>query len=136
MASIGAAAFDGCTLFDQFFEAGAVGKAGQAVGDKFAAQVALGHHFLRPVDQRQQEQPVVVARFGGQGADRSAQVARGGPLAQLAGKLLRFVGVLRCPLDRAQQFNRRVRRQRGQLQPVEGRVAGDAGENCRGRAGG
>lgn len=46
----------GTALFDQFLEPGAIGQAGQAVGNEFAAQIALGHHFLRPVDQGQQEQ--------------------------------------------------------------------------------
>ena len=109
-------------LFDQFLEPGAIGKAGQAVGDELAAQVALGHHFLRPVDQRQQEQSVI-ARFGGQRADRAAQVARRGSFAELAGKFLRFVRILRCALDRAQHFDRRLDTRGGQAQPVERGVA-------------
>src|SRR3546814_14566470 len=90
--------------------------------DLFAAQIALGHHLLRPVDQRQQKQPVV-ARFGGQRADRPAQVARRRAFAELAREFLRFLGILRGALDRAQQFDRRIDADGRQAEPVEGGIA-------------
>lgn len=80
---VGAGTLDAGALLDELLESGAVGEAGEAVGDEFAAQVTLGHHFLRAVDQRQQEQPVVT-RFGRERPDRSAQVARRGTFAKLA----------------------------------------------------